>query len=82
MIPHRGREMEDLMGSLRRPLKNLFRTERYLLVGICSATGFMEMAVRSGIRHRALSLVGGAFGERFAAIGRACGKDVVTLSVP
>lgn len=82
MIPHRGREMEDLMGSLRRPLKNLFRTERYLLVGTCSATGFMEMAVRSGIRHRALSLVGGAFGERFAAIGRACGKDVVTLSVP
>ncbi|GBD31679.1 Serine-pyruvate aminotransferase [bacterium HR33] len=82
MIPHRGREMQELLERIAGPLKRLFRTERQVLVGTCSATGFMEMAVRSGIRQRVLSLVSGAFGERFAAIAEACGRDVVRLNVP
>lgn len=82
MIPHRGREMRDLLGRIAEPLKQLFRTQRRVLVGTCSATGFMEMAVRSGVRGRALSLVGGSFGERFAAIVAASGREVVRLNVP
>jgi aspartate aminotransferase-like enzyme len=42
----------------------------------------MEMAVRSGVRSRLLSLVGGAFAERFAHIAAACGREVVRLDVP
>jgi aspartate aminotransferase-like enzyme len=42
----------------------------------------MEMAVRSGVRRRALCLIGGAYGERFAGITEAVGKDVVRLNVP
>jgi predicted phosphoserine aminotransferase len=82
MIPHRGRQMVEMLSGLEEPLKKLFRTERRVLIGTCAATGFMEMAVRSGVRHRALSLVGGAFGARFAAIVAATGRDVVRLSVP
>jgi len=82
MIPHRGQDMVDLLKRIEPPLQRLCRTERRVLVGTCSATGFMEMAVRSGVRHRALSLVGGAFGERFAAIVAATGRDVVRLQVP
>lgn len=82
MIAHRGREMDELLGGMRRPMKELFRTQKFLLLGNCAATGFMEMAIRSGVRHRVLSLIGGAFGERFAAIGSACGRDVVKLNVP
>lgn len=82
MIPHRGGEMQELLQRISDPLKRLFRTRRQVLVGTCSATGFMEMAVRSGIRQRVLSLVSGAFGERFAAIAEACGRDVVRLNVP
>lgn len=82
MIPHRGRDMQELLGRIADPLKQLFRTQRTVVVGTCSATGFMEMAVRCGVRQRVLSLVGGAFGERFAAIAAACGRDVVRLSVP
>lgn len=82
MIPHRGKEMRELLTRIAEPLKQLFRTERRVLVGTCSATGFMEMAVRSGVRHRALSLVGGSFGERFAAIVAASGREVVRLNVP
>lgn len=81
MIPHRGRDMTDLLGRIGEPLKRLFRTRRTVLVGTCSATGFMEMAVRCGARQRVLSLVGGAFGDRFAAIAAACGRDVVRLNV-
>lgn len=81
MIAHRGKGMVALLEGMVAPLKRLFRTERRVLVGSCSATGFMEMAVRCGVRHRMLACVGGAFGERFAALGRACGHDVVRLDV-
>lgn len=81
MIPHRGRAMVALMEAVEDPLRRLFRTERRVLVGTCAATGFMEMAVRGGVRGRALALVGGAFGERFARIVQACGHDVVRLDV-
>ena len=82
MIPHRGRAMQELLGGMAEPLKQLFRTRRQVLIGTCSATGFMELAVRSGVRQRALSLVGGSFGERFAAIVAATGREVVRLNVP
>lgn len=81
MIPHRGREMVALLSGIEEPLRGVFHTERRVLVGTCSATGFMEMAVRCGVRHRALSLVGGAFGARFAGIVATTGRDVVRLSV-
>jgi len=81
MIPHRGADMVALLAGIEAPLRDMFRTSRRVLVGTCAATGFMEMAIRGGVRHRVLSVVGGAFGERFAAIGRACGLDVVRLDV-
>ncbi|MFQ6046671.1 MAG: pyridoxal-phosphate-dependent aminotransferase family protein [Gemmatimonadales bacterium] len=82
MIAHRGRDMIDLLSGMEEPLKRLFRTERRVLLGTCSATGFMELAVRCGVRRRALSLVGGAFGERFAGIVQATGRELVRLDVP
>ncbi len=82
MIPHRGREMVDLLGQADRELRQIFRTERPVFIGTCTATGFMEMAVRSGVRRRALCLVNGAYGERFAGIVAATGREAVRLNVP
>jgi len=82
MIPHRGPEMVSLIEQLEAPLQRLFHTKRRVLIGSCSATGFMEMAARCGIRQRVLALVSGSFGARFAAIAEACGHDVVRLEVP
>jgi aspartate aminotransferase-like enzyme len=82
MIPHRGQQMVDLLRGITPPLQRVFRTVRQVLIGTCAATGFMEMAVRCGVRNRVLSLVGGAFGERFAAIAVATGREVVRLNVP
>lgn len=82
MIAHRSSEMVRLLQSMEPPLQRMWRTGQRVYIGTCSATGFMEMAVRSGVRQRALCLVGGAFGERFAGIVGATGRDVIRLDVP
>src|SRR5882762_9275753 len=82
MIGHRSGAMEQLLAGIEAPLARLFRTSRPVLVGTTSATGFMEMAVRNGVRHRALSLVNGSFSERFAKLVTACGKECIRLDVP
>lgn len=82
MIGHRSSAMEQLMGGMAEPLGRLFRASRPVLVGTASATGFMEMAVRNGVTRRALSLVNGAFSERFADLVGAAGKECIRLEVP
>jgi aspartate aminotransferase-like enzyme len=81
MVPHRTSEMVHLLEGIEGPLQAMWRTARRPYIGTCSATGFMEMAVRSGVRQRALSVVGGAFGERFAGIVAATGREVVRVDV-
>src|SRR5260221_150243 len=72
----------DVFTNEEAPLARLFRTCRPVLVVTASAPGFMEMAVRNGVRHRALSVVNGSFSERFANLVRACAKECVRLDVP
>lgn len=82
MIGHRGKGMEELMARIQPPLRRVFRTARPVYVAASSATGFMEGAVRNGVRRRVLSLVNGAFSERFFTIARSCGVDAERLDVP
>lgn len=82
MIGHRSATMERLLAGLAAPLGRVFRTTHPVLVGTASATGFMELAVRNGVRRRALSIVNGAFSDRFAKLVGACGKESIRLDVP
>lgn len=82
MIGHRGPAVEGLMARLQDGLSDLFRTSRPVFISTSSATGLMEAAVRNGIRRRVLSLVNGAFSDRFGKIAEACGKEVERLEVP
>ncbi|MBC7790238.1 MAG: alanine--glyoxylate aminotransferase family protein [Anaerolineae bacterium] len=82
MIGHRGSSMEELVARLQAGLKVVFRTERPVYISSSSATGLMEAALRNGARRKVLSLVNGAFSERFFHIARACGLDAVSLEVP
>jgi predicted phosphoserine aminotransferase len=82
MIGHRGSSMEELVARLQAGLKLVFRTERPVYISSSSATGLMEGALRNGARRKVLSLVNGAFSERFFHIARACGLDAVALEVP
>src|SRR5437870_13508088 len=82
MIGHRSGAMEQLLAGIEAPLARLFRTARPVLVATTSATGLMAMAVRNGVRPRALSLVTGSLRERFAMLGSGCGEASVRRSVP
>lgn len=82
MIGHRSGAMEQLLRKMTPQLQALCRTSRPVLIGTTSATGFMELAVRNGVRQRALSIVNGAFSERFARLVAAVGKECIRLDVP
>ena len=82
MIGHRGKEMQALIERMLPRLQAVFRTRRPVYVASASATGLMEAAVRNGARRRVLSLVNGAFSERFHRIAVACGLEADALEVP
>lgn len=62
-------------------LRRLFRTARPVYVSTSSATGLMEAAIRNCSRRRVLSLVCGAFSERFYRIAAACDREVDRIDV-
>ncbi len=82
MIGHRTPEMEALMERIQPVLKSVFRTERPVYIAPSSGTGMMEAGVRNGARRSVLSLVNGAFSERFAKIAESNGLEVQRLEVP
>jgi aspartate aminotransferase-like enzyme len=82
MLPHRGAAFESLFGRIQQGLRPIFRTTRPVYVSSSSATGLMEAAIRCARPGPILSIVNGAFSERFAQIARACGRDTHELTVP
>ena len=82
MIGHRGAGIKALMEKLQVGLKDVFRTERTVFLSTSSATGFMEAAVRNGVRRKALALVNGAFSKRFGELVGSCGFEVEVMEVP
>jgi len=82
MMGHRDKGMEELIARVQPGLRAIFRTERPVYIAASSATGFMEGAVRNGARRRVLSLVNGAFSERFYKIALATGLEADALTVP
>lgn len=76
MIAHRGSAFEQLFEGLQHGLRPVFKTERPVYISSSSATGMMEAAIRCAPRGRILSLVNGAFSERFAHIASMCQRDV------
>src|SRR5690606_9127055 len=81
MIGHRGKGMEELLARMQPGLQALFRTTRPVYIGACSATGFMEGAIRNCAGGRVLALVNGAFSERFFRIAKANGVEADALAV-
>jgi len=82
MIGHRGKGIEALMARVQPRLQQIFKTKRPVYISSSSATGLMEGAIRNCARKRVLSLVNGAFSERFYKIALACGVEAHALEVP
>jgi aspartate aminotransferase-like enzyme len=81
MIPHRGATFRAMMERMQPGLRALFGTKRTVLVSTSSATGLMEAAVRAAPPGPVLSVVHGAFSDRFAALAEACGHAVERYDV-
>ena len=71
--------MRELLARVYSALPPIFGTTQPVYVASGAATGMMESAIRCGARGRVLSLVAGAFGERFARIAESCGRSVTRL---
>lgn len=82
MIAHRGQAFEALFARLQHGLRDVFRTARPVFISSSSATGLMEAAVRCAPEGPMLSLVNGAFSQRFAHIVASCGRAGDVLEVP
>jgi len=82
MIGHRGKSMEQLIAQMMPGLQRIFRTSRPVYISASSATGLMEAAVRNCGGRRILSLVNGAFSDRFYRIAQANGVEAEPLEVP
>ncbi len=82
MIGHRGPEAHELVARLQPGLRQVFGTSRPVMLSTGSSTSLMEAGVRCGVRDRALCIVTGFFGERFAKIVEACGREAIRLHVP
>ncbi len=82
MLPHRGAAFESIYARCDAGLRTIFRTTRPVYIASASATGLMEGAIRCAPAGRVLSLVNGAFSERFAQVASSCGRDVVRDDIP
>jgi aspartate aminotransferase-like enzyme len=82
MINHRGPEFKQLQDNVLADLKKLFMTKNdvFLLTG--SGTGGLEAAVVNTMSSgdKVLSVSIGVFGDRFAAIAKHFGADVIPLN--
>lgn len=83
ILYHRSPAYEALFTQVREGLKYLFRTELEILMFTASGTGAMEAAVVNTLSpgDRALVIIGGKFGERWAELCKAFGVEVIPVEV-
>lgn len=82
MMIHRGERYAKLQHGIVEKLRKALDTDMHIFLAPASATGFLEACVRCGVHERMLSLANGSFGDRWAAIGTACGRRVTKVEVP
>jgi aspartate aminotransferase-like enzyme len=81
VIHHRGPDFRRIYASVLERLRAVYRTERDVLLFTASGTAAFESAVANltSPGERALVVSAGYFGERWAAMARVYGADVVEL---
>ena len=82
MINHRGPEFAQMLNEVTDKLKKLFQTKGDVFVLTGSGTGGLEAAIVNFLSpgDRVLSVSVGVFGDRFAAIARTYGAEVIPLN--
>ena len=83
VVHHRGRDFRIVYERCLSRLREVFRTENDVLMFTASGSGAFEAAVANltSPQDRVLVLSAGNFGERWAAMTRAYGADVVHVQL-
>ena len=79
MMSHRSEEYIDLHFETVEMLQGFIETGSPVFLFSSTGTGFMEAAVRNCVRDKLVVCINGSFGERFAEVARANGRDVVAV---
>ena len=84
IIHHRTPEYAELFREVRAGLERLTQTRQDVLTVACTGTGAMEAAVTNTLSagDRVVVVNAGAFAQRWLAIARACGLEIVELEAP
>ena len=80
MLPHRSKEFEAIFHRASEKAQQLFFTKYRVFLMASSGTGLQEAAIRNFVNKRVLSVVNGAFGDRWHDVAVSNGKDAEKLS--
>jgi aspartate aminotransferase-like enzyme len=83
IIHHRTKEFLEIFDRISEDLKIVFKTKNIVLTFLSSGTGAMEGAVANTLSpgDKALCIIGGKFGERWAEICQTFGIEIIPLNV-
>ncbi len=74
-------ECTDLIARVRPKLRQVFFTEKRVLISASTGSGLMEGAIRNCVAKKVLNCVNGAFSDRWTEITVANGKNNEVLEV-
>jgi len=80
MLPHRSKEFEATYRRVSEKSQELFYTKFRVFLTASSGTGLQEAAIRNFVNKRVLSIVNGAFADRWYEVAVSNGKDVEKLA--
>ncbi len=80
MMSHRSKEYQKIHYETVEQLQKFLETEYPVFLFSSTGTGFMEAAVRNCVKKKMIVCVNGSFGERFAEVGMANGREVVSIT--
>ena len=80
MLPHRSKEFEAIFRNASEKAQQIFYTQNRVFLTASSGTGLQEAAIRNFVDKRVLSVVNGAFADRWHDVAASNGKDVEKLS--
>jgi aspartate aminotransferase-like enzyme len=80
MLPHRSKQFEATFRGTAEKAQQLFYTQNRIFQFASSGTGLHEASVRNLVNKRVLSVVNGAFADRWYDVAISNGKDAEKLS--
>lgn len=80
MLPHRSKDFEAIYRRASEKAQRLFYTQYRVFLTSSSGTGLQEAAIRNFVDRRVLSVVNGAFADRWYEVAVSNGKDAEKLA--